>query len=291
MTAVGRPYDSISLVTDFGRIDEAVGVLHAIARDMAPHARVIDLNHALEPGDVRGAALSLARAAPYLPEGVIVVAVGADDARLVAVEVAGGAGVFVGPDNGVLAAAVAIAGGAERAVHLDRDDTHLASPGRIAPARDVLMPVAAALCNAADLTTLGSLVDSDSLLPGTIPIPRDGDSGALHCEVLWVDRHGSVQLNAGPDDIVHFGSLVTVRTGETERVATTVSTPSELMPGALGLMVDSHGMIAMVSNRRSAAEELGASTGDQVTLAPSEPGRPTAGNGTPVTLRGTRPDR
>jgi S-adenosylmethionine hydrolase len=288
---VGRPYDTISLLTDFGRIDEAVGVLHAIARDMAPHARVIDLNHALEPGDGRGAALSLARAAPYLPEGVIVVSVDAGDARLVAVEVAGGAGIFVGPDNGVLAAAVAIAGGAERAVHLDRGDTHLASPGSIAPARDVLMPVAAALCNGADLTELGSLIDCDGMLPGTIPIPRDGDGDALHCEVLWVDRRGTVQLNAGPDDIAHLGSLVAVRTGDTERVATSVSASSELMPGALGLTVDSHGMIAVVANRRSAAEELGVSTGDQVTLAPSEPGRPTTGAGSPVTLRATRPNR
>lgn len=289
---MGRPYDTISLLTDLGRLDEAVGVLHAIARDVAPHARIVDLNHAVEPGDVRNAALSLARAAPYLPEGVVVVSVDAPGARLVAVEVAGGAGVFVGPDNGVLAAAVAITGGAERAVHLDRGDTHLASPGIVAPARDVLMPVAAALCNAADLTDLGMLIDSEGMLPGTIPIPRNGDDGALHCEVLWIDRRGAVQLNAGPDDLAEFGALVSVRAGENERMATVVASGDDLMPGALGLTVDAHGMIAVVANRRSAAAELGVATGDQVTLAAPATGaaQPT-GTTSPVALRDTRPAR
>lgn len=289
---MGRPYDTISLLTDFGRIDEAVGVLHAIARDVAPHARVVDLNHALESGDVRGAALSLARAAPYLPEGVIVVSVDAPGARLVAVEVANGSGIFVGPDNGVLAAAVAITGGAERAVHLDRSDRHLASPGSIAPARDVLMPVAAALCNATELTEVGTLIDSEGMLPGTVPIPRDGNDGALHCEVLWIDRRGAVQLNAGPDDVADLGTLLSVRAGDNERVATVVGSTDEVMPGALGLMVDSHGMIAVVANRRSAASELGVTTGDQVTLARSaHPGGPSAGTSSPVTLRAARPAR
>ena len=46
-----------------------------------------------------------------------------------AIEVAGGAGVLVGPDNGLLAPAVAVVGGADRAVELTNPDYHLETPG------------------------------------------------------------------------------------------------------------------------------------------------------------------
>ena len=57
----------------------------------------------------------MARAIPYVAEGVVLAVVDpgvGTSRRAVAIEIAGGAGVLVGPDNGLLAPAVAIAGGA-----------------------------------------------------------------------------------------------------------------------------------------------------------------------------------
>ena len=51
---------------------------------------------------------------------------------------ANGEGVLVGPDNGLLAPAVAMAGGAERAVLLTNPEFQLASPGALFAVRDVL---------------------------------------------------------------------------------------------------------------------------------------------------------
>ena len=63
--------------------------------------------------------------------------VAAGERRAVAIEVAGGEGVVIGPDNGLLASAVSMAGGAGRAVVLDNADFQLASPGVPVPSRDV----------------------------------------------------------------------------------------------------------------------------------------------------------
>ena len=87
---------------------------------LAPGVDVIDLTHDLAPHDVRAGGLALVRAVQYLPEGCVVLAVVdpgvGTDRRLLAVEC--DAATFVGPDNGLLAPAVALLGGARRVVAL-----------------------------------------------------------------------------------------------------------------------------------------------------------------------------
>ena len=118
---MGRRFDTISFLTDYGTEDEFVGVVKSIVRDIAPHVQVIDLTHAIAPYDVRAGSLALARSIPYVPAGVVLAVVDpgvGSDRRAIAVEVGDGMSVLVGPDNGLLAPAVAMAGGAERAVEL-----------------------------------------------------------------------------------------------------------------------------------------------------------------------------
>ena len=62
---------------------------------------------------------------------------------------------FVGPDNGLLASAVAMTGGATRAVELANSEYHLPAPGPTFAGRDVFAPVTAHLCNGAPLTDFG----------------------------------------------------------------------------------------------------------------------------------------
>jgi hypothetical protein len=288
---MARPYDTISFLSDLGVVDEAVGVVTAIVRDLAPHVTVVHLTHQVPPFDVRAGSLALARAIGYVPSGVVLAAVdaGVESGRpLVAIEVADGEGVLVGPDNGLLAPAVAMAGGAGRAVLLTDTAFHLPSPGGAFPLRDVLAPVAAQLCNGVDLADLGQLVDADTLLPGVVPLPRDAEGGGISAEVLWVDRVGNCQLNVGADDLDPWGTLLGVRlqviAGEELRVAARVEHVGGLGAGSVGLVVDPYGMLALVLQRRSAAEELQLGVGDQVVLRPlaDDDGGPVAS--TPIAM-------
>jgi S-adenosylmethionine hydrolase len=272
---MARSYDTISFLSDLGVVDETVGVVTAIVRDLAPHVTVVHLTHQVPPFDVRAGSLALARAIAYVPSGVVLAAVdaGPESGRpLVAIEVAGGEGVLVGPDNGLLAPAVAMAGGAGRAVLLGGGDVQLASPGGVFPVRDVLAPIAAQLCNGVDLAELGVLVDADTLLPGVVPLPRDAQGGGVSAEVLWIDRVGNCQLNVGADELAPWGSSVGVSlqlvAGETVRTANRVDHAGGLGPGSVGLLVDHYGMLALVLERRSAAEELQVGVGDQIVLRP-----------------------
>lgn len=270
-------YDTISFLTDYGTTDEFVGVVKAVIRDLAPHVGVVDLTHHIAPFDVRAGALALARCISYVPEGVVLAIVDpgvATSRRAVAIEVAGGNGVLIGPDNGLLAPAVAMTGGAERAVELTNPEYHLAAPGATFAGRDVFAPAAAHLCNGVDLLDLGPEVDPSLLLPGTIPLPRD-EADVLICEVLWVDHFGNAQLNVGPDELpTEWGTQIQLRvsspldpSGAVVRTAVRAVSFAELAGGAIGLVLDSYGMFAVAMDQRSAADELQLAAGDQVTLA------------------------
>jgi S-adenosyl-L-methionine hydrolase (adenosine-forming) len=273
-------YDTVSFLSDFGTTDEFVGVVHSVIRDLAPHVRVIDLTHGVAPFDVRAGSLALARSISYVAAGVVLAIVDpgvATNRRAIAVEVAGGEGVLVGPDNGLLAPAVALAGGAERAVELTDTRWHLPSPGATFAGRDVFAPVAAQLCNGVDLTELGETIDADLLLPGVVALPQADDDTVI-AQVLWVDRFGNAQLNVGPDDLpTGFGVRVDLRfssptdpTGGVHRSAVRAVSYGELSGGAIGLVLDSSGLLAVSMDQRSAAEELGLDVGDQVTLTASD---------------------
>lgn len=276
--------DTISFLSDYGLDDEFVGVVKAVIRGIAPHATVIDITHQVPPHDTRAGALALARSMQYLPHGVVLAIVdpGVGSARrALAVEV-GGAGddgnglaageapppstsVLLGPDNGLLASAVAMAGGARRAVSLTNPDYQLAAPGPTFAGRDVFAPAAAYLCNGVDIEALGEPVDPLSLVPGLLPLSRQDDDGVVG-EVLWVDRFGNVQLNIDPDEVDGLGEQLVVRFGDQRRTASRVSAYSELKPGQLGVLVDSYGLLSIVLDRRSAAHELRLAAGDAVTV-------------------------
>ena len=294
-----RRYDTVSLLTDYGNRDEFVGVVKCVIRDIAPHVGVVDLTHEIAPFDVRGGSLALARCIGYVPSGVVLAVVDPDvgtDRRAVAIEVAGGAGVVIGPDNGLLAPAVAMAGGAERAVELTNPEYQLESAGLTFAGRDIFAPAAAHLCNGVALMDLGDEVDPDVLTPGTIPLPRaDGD--AIVAEVLWVDRFGNCQLNVGPDDIEGLAAFkgvdrVSLRLGDPTAptgvsVRTAVRSSSFAgIGGGIGLVLDSYGMLAVCLDRHSAADELGIGSGDQIAITPLTD--QTGGNGIRVTLGPTR---
>ena len=129
-------YDTVTLLSDFGTADGFVGVVHSVIRQLCPGVGIVDLTHDIAPFDVRAASLVLARSIQFVCPGVIMAVVdpGVGTARRpVAIEVAGGRAVFVGPDNGVLAPAVGMIGGAERAIVLDNPEFHL--PTAVDPVR------------------------------------------------------------------------------------------------------------------------------------------------------------
>jgi len=285
-------YDTVTFLSDYGWADEFVGVVHSVIRSIAPQAGIVDLNHEIPAHDVRAGALCLARSVQYLCPGVVVAVVDpgvGTDRRAVAVEVGGGQAVLLGPDNGLLAPAVALCEGADRAVELTNPDYQLPAPGATFDGRDVFGPAAAHLANGVELTELGPLIDPAGLRPALVPITRLEDEGLI-TEVLWVDRFGNMQLTVDPDAVDGWGARIGLQFGGLSRTGVRADSYGVLTPGEVGLVVDSYGLLSVALDRSSAAELLDLAAGDEVVMVRLD-GTDTqeGGHSSPVELRRSAP--
>jgi len=266
------PAPVVAFLSDYGRTDEFAGVCEGVITSLAPRARVVHLTHDIEPHGVRAGALALVRSVQYLPDRSIVLAVVdpgvATDRRLVGVEVE--RGTFLGPDNGLLAPAVAMAGGAQSVVSLTNTEYQLEAPGATFAGRDVLAPAAGHLAAGVALEELGEAVDPSSLVPGLVSLPSVEEGGVIQGEVWWVDRFGNCQLNVDPDELATFGvglgDDLEVHVGDRIRRARWVGAYAEAKPSELVVVVDSYGLLSLAMDRRSAAEECEIAAGAAVTV-------------------------
>jgi S-adenosyl-L-methionine hydrolase (adenosine-forming) len=263
-----RARGCVFLLTDYGISDEFAGILKAVIARDAPDAPVVDLTHNVVPFDVRAGALVLVRSTPHLGSGVVVGVVdpGVGSARrAIAVEVAATTGprYLVGPDNGLLVWAAESLGGIVGAVELKGRG---AGTGTF-DGRDVFAPAAAALWSGTALSDMGVAIDADGLVRLRDPV-LSVSPGAVETEVLRVDRFGNVQLSAADRDAgtARLGDRVEVESSHGCLRATRVGSFQDVPEGAIGIISDSNGHLALVGDRASAALTLGLDEGDPVTL-------------------------
>lgn len=193
----------ITLTTDFGYQDPFVGIMKGVIAGINPRAQVIDLTHGIPPQDVMAGALSLRYAAPYFPSGTIHVAVvdpGVGGARrAILIESAGN--YFIGPDNGVLSLAVAVA--KDRVIELSNAAYRLKSTGTTFHGRDIFAPAAAHLSLGVPVAAFGPQLSSfvELRLP---EIRREGCR--WEGEIIYIDGYGNLFTNLSEGDLTGMPS-------------------------------------------------------------------------------------
>ena len=275
-------YRTVSFLSDYGLTDEFVGVVKSVILSIAPDVRILDITHEVDRFDIRGGGLTLARAAQYLNPGVVVAVVDptvGTKRRPIAVEVGGGSSILVGPDNGLLAPAVGLVGGATRVVELRNERYRLTGEANTFDGRDVFGPAAGHLALGVPLTELGPEVDAAGLVPGIVA------NAAVHpdrveAEVLWVDHYGNAQLNVDPQDLAHLGDSLVLLAGDDRRTVRRAETYATIESGEVGLVVDSYGLVSLAQDRRNCAAELSLEPGSAVTLSRLEDSAGAGGAGT-----------
>ncbi|MDP8956040.1 MAG: SAM-dependent chlorinase/fluorinase [Actinomycetota bacterium] len=263
----------IVFLSDYGLEDEFVGVCHAVMARISPESTVIDLTHSVPAHDVLGGALTLRNAVHYLPPEAVILAVVdpgvGTHRRPIAVETRSNNRLMVGPDNGVLALAWAATGWVNRAVEISSTEVMLEPRSQTFHGRDIFAPAAARLASGVPLEELGPLLDVDSLEGLSVPEPavrRD----RIDCQVLSIDRFGNLQLSARRGHLqlagMDLAKRLWLRAGGTALELWTARTFSDVPEGQLALIEDSAGWLAVVLNKASAAQALGLTARDPVTL-------------------------
>jgi S-adenosylmethionine hydrolase len=242
---------TITLLTDFGLQDSYVAEMKGVMLGIAPEAALIDVSHAVPPGDVLTGQYLLARTWHRFPRGTVHLAVidpGVGTARR-AIAAARDGHAFVAPDNGVL---TPILDGATV--------VELPVPPGASPTfhgRDVFAPAAARLAAGAELPTIGASVADPVVM---VPPTAAPDGVDVVGRVIYVDRFGTLVTNvpavvlAGIADVVVGG----------EAPVTLGRTFADAEPGSLVAFPGSGGTLEIAARDRSAARALGVGVGAAV---------------------------
>jgi S-adenosyl-L-methionine hydrolase (adenosine-forming) len=263
----------VTLLTDYGRDDDFVGVCHGVIRRIHPEAEIVDITHGIQRYAVRQGALVLRNTLPYMPVGVHVAVVDPQvgtERRAIALRTGDGR-ILVGPDNGLLSLAWDRCGGVELAADITRSPHRLEPVSATFHGRDIFAPVAAHLASGAELADAGDPLDPDALERVELPEPRT-EAGAVVAHALVLDHFGNVGLNVDHDRLggtgITLGGRVAVEAGGERYVATYAQTFADVSPGELLVYQDAYRTLALAINRGDAAGTLGLGVDDEVRLRP-----------------------
>ena len=263
----------VSLLTDYGREDDFVGVCHAVIAGIHPEARIIDVSHGIARHDVRQGAIVLRNTLPYVPAGVHVAIVDPQvgtERRAVALSTEDGR-ILVGPDNGLMSLAWERFGGVVEAVDVSRSKHRLEPVSATFHGRDVFAPVAAHLAAGAPLAEAGDPLDPDALDVIELPEPRT-DDGTVVAHVLTLDRFGNASLNLSHEELagtgIVLGGQVELRVGTERYLANVAHTFADVRPGDILVYEDSYRALSIAINRGDAAATLQLAPDAEVRITP-----------------------
>ena len=172
-------------------------------------------------------------------------------------------GLFVGPDNGVIPAALDFVGdvGAWRAAHLNRPRTwRTADVSATFHGRDIFAPVAAHLALGARLADVGEPLADPVRLPDLMP-SRAADGGWAGV-VIHVDHFGNLITNI-PASATSAAAMVAEVAAVTMPLARTFA---DVAPGQALAYVGSSGLVELAVRDGSAALRFGVGVGAPVKL-------------------------
>jgi hypothetical protein len=263
----------ITLLTDYGRDDDFVGVCHGVIRTIHPEAQIVDITHGVRRYAVRQGALVLRNTLPYTPVGVHAAIVDPQvgtERRAIALRAADGR-LLVGPDNGLLSLAWERCGGIELAVDVSRSPHRLEPVSATFHGRDIFAPVAAHLARGAALEDAGDPLDPAELTTVELPTPRVED-GSVVAHALVIDRFGNAALNVDHQDMagtgITLGGTVELEVGGERYLATYAQTFADVRPGELIVYEDAYRTLAVAINRGDAAATLALRPDSELRLRP-----------------------
>lgn len=254
----------VALLTDFGTRDWYVGSIRGVILVRCPRAQLLDITHEVPPQDVVAGAFTLAGAAPWFPRGTVFVAVvdpGVGSGRPLLAARADGR-YFVGPDNGLLALALA---NAKRcaAVRLTNRRYWLKEISRTFQGRDIMAPVAAYLAAGGSLDRLGPPLPR--IVPLALPaVQRRGRS--VYGHIVHIDAFGNLITNLPASLLEPGGGLTRAALRYQRQVVRMVSSYADGRPQELLGLVNSQGWVELAIREGSAAWTLNAKRGDRVEL-------------------------
>jgi len=261
----------IALLTDFGLVDNYVGIMKGTILSINPNVEIIDITHSIEPRNIRQAAFVLMTSVKYFPEGTIFVTVvdpGVGSNRN-AIGVQAGKFFFVAPDNGILT--YTLNNFRHHKIHLFTNEKYqLENPSKTFHGRDIFAPMAAYLAMGVDIAEFGEEYPLSKLVKLS-PLKSYYDRfGNLIGEVVHIDRFGniitslsSIALGINMHNILKQDLKWKFEIGHT-KIKNISTTYSDVEEGEFLAYIGSSGFLEIGIRNGNAAEKTGAYIGQLI---------------------------
>ncbi len=239
----------ITLITDFGLVDNYVGVMKGVIYSINPDVRIIDISHQINPYDVIGANYILKAAFKYFPEGtihVVVVDPGVGSQREI-ILIKTKDYYFLAPNNGILDFAC----DKIKIVEVTNKKYFLNEISNTFHGRDIFAPVAAYLSLGKQIEEFGNKINKIKTLPPEFKPKFDKDK--IVGEIIYIDHFGNLITNIVREGFPFEDSEVLVEvTGS--QIKGISQTYSQLKPGELLALWGSSNHLEISVNLGSAQE-------------------------------------
>ncbi|MGI8551324.1 MAG: SAM hydrolase/SAM-dependent halogenase family protein [Dehalococcoidia bacterium] len=270
---------TIALLTDFGSSGPYVGAMKAVILGINADAILLDITHQVGPQAVEEGAFLLSTVIPYLPEGSICVAVvdpGVGTERA-AVALRTAHHIFVGPDNGLLSAALSDEQRqpspqpgqlAELPCPPDIEAVHLHNPeyfrhpvSTTFHGRDIFAPVGAHLSRGIELARLGPAAATLLVYPPWRRRARK--DGAIEGRVVYANHFGNIITDIRSTDLSGRRIRLSVAGREFEGLQRSFQEGPEYV-----VYIGSGGYLELARRNGNAATALGVKAGEHVEVHP-----------------------
>lgn len=251
----------ITITSDFGILDEYVGVMKGVILSFNPRVQIVDLNNSIDPGDVIYAQFVLEHSFFYFPDGtvhlcVVDPGVGSERKGLI---VKYKNHLFVGPDNGVFSFAFE---GCDFVMEIKEDAKQLSPSINISNTfhgRDLFAPVAGYISMGGEIDFVGKKMGN---IPVKVRVPSPVEKeGRVVGEILFFDRFGNAITN------IRGGAVgMKVRIEGVKREIPFLHSYSMVEKGKPLAVSGSKNYLEVSVNMGSAEKELGLKKGQRVIL-------------------------
>ena len=247
----------ITLTTDFGIEDEYVGVMKGVILSRAPDSCIIDITHAITPGNILEGQFYLMSSWKFFPSGTVHIAVvdpGVGSGRKALIILNRGH-YFVGPDNGIFTFAIKDATGIWE-INLN-SKVILQPTSTTFHGRDIFAPVAAHIAAGRDINEVGA---KHRGTPVELPFPEaQKGSDSITGEILFFDRFGNALTTIPWSD-----RIKRVDIPQRKLSLPVVRFYSEVKTGEPVALPGSRNLVEISVNRGNARKQLGLTRGLKV---------------------------
>jgi len=248
----------ITLTTDYGTRDYYVAAMKGLILGLAPHARIVDVTHEIEPQNIAHGALVLWQTLPWFPPGTIHVVVVDPEVGtsrvIVAARLAGQ--MVIAPDNGLLT--WALDDFPTEALHcIDAERVGAVNPSRTFHGRDIMAPAAGRLCQGLALEELGPRIEDVHRLP--VALRGETTKYGLRGTIVHADRYGNLVTNIRGDQLERLaagGRSITIAV-DGQTIGVPRGTFADVPQGETLSYIGSSGLLEIAVNGGSARARFG----------------------------------